>query len=93
MANSALVGLRRPASTPAQAVRILGADLTRALVLAVDLFSQYDPHSLKPFSIEALWERSQAVAELASAIAHAERAEERVVREAGLSGLFLEIGA
>lgn len=92
MANSALVGLRRPAATPSQAVRVLGADLTRALVLAVDLFSQYNPHSLKPFSIEALWEHSQAVAELAAAVAHAERADERVVREAALAGLFLEIG-
>lgn len=92
MANSALVGLRKPASTPSQAVRILGADLTRTLVLAVDLFSHYNPYALRPFSIEALWEHSQAVAELASAIATAQRAEERVVREAALAGLFLDIG-
>ncbi|MDY3563314.1 HDOD domain-containing protein [Gemmata sp. JC673] len=92
MANSALVGLRRPASTPSQAVRILGADLTRTLVLAVDLFSHYNPYALRPFSIEALWEHSQAVAELGAAIAAAERAEERVVRESALAGLFLDIG-
>lgn len=92
MANSALVGLRRPASTPSQAVRILGADLTRTLVLAVDLFSHYNPYALKPFSIEALWAHSQAVAELASAIAASERTDERVVRESALAGLFLDIG-
>jgi putative nucleotidyltransferase with HDIG domain len=92
MANSALVGLRKPASTPAQAVRILGADLTRTLVLAADLFSRYHPHSLRPFSIEALWEHSQAVAELAAAIANTERAPERVIREAALAGLFHDIG-
>ncbi len=92
MANSALVGLRKPASTPSQAVRILGADLTRTLVLAVDLFSRYNPHALKPFSIEALWDRSQAVGELAATIAAAERAEEQVVRESALGGLFLDIG-
>jgi putative nucleotidyltransferase with HDIG domain len=92
MANSALVGLRRPATTPNQAVKILGADLTRTLVLAADLFSRYNPNSLRPFSIEALWEHSRAVAELAGQIAAAERADERLVRESALSGLLHDIG-
>jgi putative nucleotidyltransferase with HDIG domain len=92
MANSALVGLRRPATSPNQAVKILGADLTRTLVLAADLFSRYNPNTLRPFSIEALWDHSRAVAELAGAIATAERAEERVVRESALAGLFHDIG-
>ncbi|MBY0460344.1 MAG: HDOD domain-containing protein, partial [Gemmataceae bacterium] len=92
VSNSALVGLRRPATTPSQAVKILGADLTRTLVLAVDLFSHYNPFTLRPFSIDALWEHSQAVAELATAIAAAERADERVVRDAALAGLFHDIG-
>jgi putative nucleotidyltransferase with HDIG domain len=92
MANSALIGLRRPATTPNQAVRILGADLTRTLVLAADLFSRYNPSSLKPFSIELLWEHSQKVADLASRIAQSERAGDRVVRESALAGLFHDIG-
>lgn len=92
MANSALVGLRKPAATPSQAVKILGADLTRTLILAADLFSRYNPHTLRPFSIELLWEHSQAVAELAGAIAAAERAEERVIRESALAGLLHDIG-
>jgi putative nucleotidyltransferase with HDIG domain len=92
MANSALVGLRKPATTPNQAVKILGADLTRTLVLAADLFSRYNPASLRPFSIEALWEHSRAVAELAGSIAASERVDERVVRESALSGLLHDIG-
>lgn len=92
MANSALVGLRRPATTPNQAVKVLGGDLTRTLVLAADLFSRYNPNSLRPFSIEALWEHSRAVAELAGTIAAAERADERFAREAALAGLFHDIG-
>ena len=92
LANSALIGLRRPAATPNQAVRILGADLTRTLVLAADLFSRYNPNQLKPFSIEALWTHSQQVAELASRIAAFERAGDKVIREAGLAGLFHDIG-
>lgn len=66
VANSALLGLRRPAASPAQAVRVLGADLTRTLVLAADLFSRYDPAALRPFSIDALWEHSRKVAEAAA---------------------------
>jgi putative nucleotidyltransferase with HDIG domain len=92
MANSALVGLRRPATTPNQAVRILGAELTRSLVLAADLFSRYNPNSLKPFSIEILWEHSKKVAALASQIAAAERMCERIVRDSALAGLFHDIG-
>jgi putative nucleotidyltransferase with HDIG domain len=92
MANSALVGLRKPAATPSQAVKILGADLTRTLILAADLFSRYNPNTLRPFSIELLWEHSQAVAELAGAIAAAERADERVIRESALAGLLHDIG-
>jgi putative nucleotidyltransferase with HDIG domain len=92
MANSALVGLRREATTPNQAVKILGADLTRTLVLAAELFSRYNPQSLRPFSIEALWDHSQKVAALARAIARAERVDDRVAREAALAGLLHDIG-
>jgi len=92
MANSALIGLRRPATTPNQAVKVLGADLTRTLVLAADLFSRYNPNSLRPFSIEALWEHSQAVAGLAGAIAACERHDDRLSRESALAGLLHDIG-
>ncbi len=92
MANSALLGLRRPAGSPAQAVRVLGADLTRTLVLAADLFSRYNPATLRPFSIDALWDHSRQIADLASRIATAERAGERTVRDAALAGLFHDIG-
>ena len=92
MANSALVGLRWPVSTPAQAVRILGAEWTRSLALAAGVFSRYDPTKLRPFSIEELWEHSRRVAALAGRIATAERAGDRVVRDAALAGLFHDIG-
>lgn len=92
MANSALVGLRWPVRTPAQAVRILGAEWTRSLALAAGIFSRYDPTALRPFSIEELWEHSRRVGALAGRIAAAERAGDRVVRDAALAGLFHDIG-
>ncbi|MCS7020393.1 MAG: response regulator [Gemmataceae bacterium] len=92
VANSALIGLRRPATTPAQAVRVLGGELTRTLVLAADLFTRYNPARLKPFSIDALWDHSQAVAALAGKIAQSERLDDRSVRDSTLAGLFHDIG-
>jgi HD-like signal output (HDOD) protein len=92
VANSALLGLRRPAASPGQAVRVLGADLTRTLVLAADLFSRYNPAALRPFSIDALWDHSRRVAETAGRVAAGERAPDRVVRDATLAGLFHDIG-
>jgi HD-like signal output (HDOD) protein len=92
VANSALIGLRRPATTPAQAVRVLGGELTRTLVLAADLFSRYSAHQLRPFFLDTLWDHSQAVATLAGKIAHSERMEERNVRDSTLAGLFHDIG-
>jgi putative nucleotidyltransferase with HDIG domain len=92
LANSALIGLRWPIATPAQAVRILGAEWTRSLALAAGIFSRYDPTALRPFSIEALWEHSRRVANLAGRIATIERVPERTVREAALGGLFHDIG-
>jgi putative nucleotidyltransferase with HDIG domain len=92
VANSALIGLRRPATTPAQAVRVLGGELTRTLVLAADLFSRYSPAQLKPFCIDQLWEHSQSVAALAGRIAQSERLDERNTRDSTLAGLFHDIG-
>jgi len=90
--NSALVGLRRPVGTPAQAVRILGAEWTKSLALAAGVFARYDPTALRPFSIEALWDHSRRVAALAGRIAAAEQAGDRTVRESALAGLFHDIG-
>ncbi len=92
MANSAVIGLRRPTTTPTQAVYILGAELTKALVMAAGILSQYNPAAIRPFSIEALWEHSQRVADLAGRIAMEEGAPDWVVREATLAGLFHDIG-
>jgi putative nucleotidyltransferase with HDIG domain len=92
MSNSALMGLRRPTTTPSQAVYILGAELTKALVLAAGIFSRYDPAAIRPFSIEALWDHSQKVADLAGRIAAEQGAGDMVVREAALAGLFHDIG-
>jgi putative nucleotidyltransferase with HDIG domain len=92
VANSALIGLRWPIATPAQAVRILGSEWTKSLALAAGLFSHTYPVAVQPFSVEALWDHSRQVAALAARIAAAEGAGDGVARDAALAGLFHDIG-
>lgn len=91
MANSAHLGLRVSTTSPARAVQILGAETTKALVLAADVFTRYDPAALHPFSIDDLWNHSQAVAALAGRIATAEAGKE-CAAETRLAGLLHDIG-
>jgi putative nucleotidyltransferase with HDIG domain len=92
VANSALFGSRHSAADPTQAVQRLGAEITRAIVLAADVFTRYDPHPICPFSIDDLWAHSQKVGALAGHIARAEGATERVATDARLAGLLHDIG-
>jgi putative nucleotidyltransferase with HDIG domain len=91
MANSSLFGLKRQMAGPAQAVQVLGTETTKALVLASEVLTRYDPAALRPFSIDDLWGHSRAVAALAGAIAQAE-AGRACAAEAWIAGLFHDIG-
>jgi putative nucleotidyltransferase with HDIG domain len=91
MANSAQLGSRVSTASPGRAVQILGAETTKALVFAADVFTRYDPAALHPFSIDDLWSHSRAVAALAGRIAMAEAGKE-CATEASLAGLLHDIG-
>ncbi|MDB5312817.1 MAG: hypothetical protein JWO38_7019 [Gemmataceae bacterium] len=91
MANSSMLGLRRPVPTPAQAVQVLGIETTKALVLVSEVLTRYDPVPLRPFSIDDMWDHSRAVATLAGRIAHAE-AGSGAAAEARLAGLLHDVG-
>ncbi|HEX4608983.1 MAG TPA: response regulator [Urbifossiella sp.] len=91
VANSSLLGLRRPAATPAQAVQAIGMETTKALALMSEVLSRYDAAALRPFSIDDLWDHSRAVAGLAWRIARAELSP-AAAAEARLAGLLHDIG-
>jgi putative nucleotidyltransferase with HDIG domain len=91
MANSSLLGLRKPTINPVQAVQALGTETTRALVLVSDVLTRYDPAGIYPDSIDDLWEHSREVAVLAGRIARAE-AGRAVAADAMLVGLLHDIG-
>jgi HD-like signal output (HDOD) protein len=90
--HSAIFGIRFRVSSPAQAVMLLGLETCRALVLAISLFSKLNPDLLKTFSLESLWSHSQATSGLARRLAMAEQCDQRVIEEACMAGLLLDIG-
>lgn len=92
LTNSALFGLRQQVHSPAQAAILLGMETLKALVLSVQLFSQFKKGDLRAFSIEALLQHSLAVGNYARLIAKAERAAQALVSDAFLAGVLHDAG-
>jgi HD-like signal output (HDOD) protein len=92
LVNSAFFGLRRHVSSPSEAAVFLGVDTVRALVLSVNIFSQFDRTKLKNFSIDRLWTHSNVTGVLAKHIAKAEGAEPKTVDHAFTAGLLHDVG-
>jgi len=90
--NSSLYGNRNEITNPRQAVALLGTETLRMLALAVGIFSSYAGAPHGPFSIDALWQHSQATAALARAIARAETADGAVIELAAMAGLLHGVG-
>jgi HD-like signal output (HDOD) protein len=90
--NSALFGGPGEVTDVTHVVQRLGMETTRALLLAADIFTRYDPGSLGPFSIDDLWTHSRSVAALATGIARAEGVGGRAATDAGLAGLLHDVG-
>jgi HD-like signal output (HDOD) protein/ActR/RegA family two-component response regulator len=91
MANSALFGLRQPITSPVKAIQVLGVEMTRATLMAANVFSLYDPMKLRPFSIDTLWLHSRQTGDLAGRIARMEGLTDRTT-DATLAGLLHDVG-
>jgi len=92
LVNSAFFGLTRHVSTPGQAVSWLGIDTVKALVLSVQVFSQFRSPKSAAFNLEALWNHSMSTGALARLIAKEEKAEPYTVDDAFLAGMLHDIG-
>jgi len=90
--NTAPFGLLQPVTTPADAVLMLGMEITASLVLGIEAFSQLD--HLRPlyFSIDQVWRHSQAVALSARRIAEHFVADRDVAHDAFTAGLLHDLG-
>lgn len=92
LVNSSFFGMYSKVTSPAQAVNLLGTDTVKALVLHVQIFSQYDPRKCPSFSLARLARHSLMTATLAKRICAMENAPREVQDDAFLAGILHDLG-
>jgi HD-like signal output (HDOD) protein/ActR/RegA family two-component response regulator len=92
LVNSAFFGLRRHVSSPVEAVKLLGLDTIKALVLSLQIFSRFDQKQEGAFSLDVLWQHSLATSTCAKRIAQEEQQERHVADHAFMAGLLHDVG-
>ena len=92
LVNSAFFGLSDNVSSPQRAVTILGLNTTKALVLGIHVFSEYQGRAKLPISIDVLWKHSLAVSSLAYQIARDLDFHTQEQEDVRISGILHDIG-
>jgi len=92
LVNSAFFGLSDNVSSPQRAVTILGFNTVKALVLGIQVFSEYQGQANLPISIDALWKHSILVSSLAYSIARTLKLSTQEQENARVSGVLHDIG-
>ncbi|MBN2802497.1 MAG: HDOD domain-containing protein [Deltaproteobacteria bacterium] len=91
--NSAFFGLRRKVETVNQAVSYLGMENVSSLVLAANVFNQFDNiKDIKGFTLSSLWSHSSKVGRFASEIAKTEGCDKSVIDASLTGGLLHDCG-
>jgi putative nucleotidyltransferase with HDIG domain len=91
LVNSAFFGLYQNIESPARAVKLLGLDTIKALVLISQIFSEMKiPKDL--FSAQTLWTHSMTVGTLAKKIAESETDEKNIIDNSYVAGVLHDIG-
>jgi HD-like signal output (HDOD) protein len=92
LVNSAFFGLPQPMADIQEAVLYLGLATIRALVLSIQVFSQFDQRAIKGFSIESLADHCWVTGTLARNIARLEHCDEKTVDQCFTAGLLHDVG-
>jgi len=92
LVNSAFFGLGRPIAHPSEAAVFIGTETLRALVLSLQVFSQFSQVQLKEFSVENLWKHSWTIGVLARRLCEFEEADRATTDEAFIAGLLHDVG-
>ena len=91
LVNSAFFGLYQKVETPARAVKLLGLDTIKALVLVSGIFSEIKvPEDI--FSAQTLWSHSLTVGTLAKKIAENETDQKDIIDNSYIAGVLHDIG-
>ncbi|MBK7645232.1 MAG: HDOD domain-containing protein [Planctomycetes bacterium] len=90
--NSAFFGMRQRVSDPGLAVRFLGLETIKALVLSVHIFSKYDCDPRCEQAVRELWSASARVGARARQIALLEKSAREIVDQAFFGGMLHHVG-
>lgn len=92
LVNSAFFGFPRHISNPAQAAVLLGLNTVKALVLSLQIFSQFEAKNLPAAFLEQLWQHNIRIGEQSKLIAEGERQEKITIDHAFMAGLLHDTG-
>lgn len=92
LVNSAFFGLPTHAANVQHAVKMLGTETIRVLVLSIHLFSKLPNGELPGFSLKKLWEHCTRVSCLAKGLAAHERTPMAVQDECFIAGMLHDVG-
>jgi len=92
LVNSSFFGLPTRVASVQHAVKLLGTETIRVLVLSIHLFSTISPRRFPGFSLKMLWEHSTRVACFARAIAEVENAAPSVRDDCFIAGMLHDVG-
>ncbi len=91
LVNSAFFGLYQKVESPARAVKLLGLETIKTLVLGSQIFSEIKI-SGRLFSAEFLWNHSMTVGTLAKKIAESETDDRDIIGNSYIAGVLHDIG-
>lgn len=92
LVNSAFFGLPTRVADVQHAVKLLGTETIRVLILSIHLFSTISPKRFPGFSLKRLWEHSTRVACFARAIAEVENAGPDDRDDCFIAGMLHDVG-
>jgi HD-like signal output (HDOD) protein/CheY-like chemotaxis protein len=92
LVNSAFFGLTDKVSSPQKAVTLLGLNTVKALVLGIQVFSEYKGRMGLPVSVDAIWKHSVLVSSLAHSIAKDLNLSAQEKEDVRVSGILHDIG-
>jgi HD-like signal output (HDOD) protein/CheY-like chemotaxis protein len=90
--NSGAFGFGRPVTDPTEAVLQLGTEISKSLVLAAHIYSEFNSGEGSKAMVDRICQHSVATAIGARRIAQSEGKEERFAQESFTAGLFHNIG-
>jgi HD-like signal output (HDOD) protein len=90
LVNSAFFGLSCQVSSPQQAASLIGIENLKALVLSLDVFSDFGGPLTQELGF--MWNHSMATASFASAIAKVQQSPRAMVDDAFAAGLLHDVG-